>query len=38
MSIQYVFPLYFLEEGFHKSDLFLEDSTLESLKELAAEL
>ena len=38
MSVQYIYPLYFPEEGFHKSDLFLEDSTLESLKQLAAEV
>ena len=34
--IKYVYPpLYFPEEGFHKSDLFLEPGTLESLRELA---
>ena len=38
MSVQCIYPLHFPEEGFHKSDLFLEDSTLESLKQLAAEV
>ena len=37
MSVQYIYPLYFPREGYHKSELYIEDSTLEGLKKFAAD-